>query len=69
MDEEQARAAEERCARMEVMLQELQQQNQELQHRLQEEQNIVVIERLRADHRSRTQMQEFANLTAELLAG
>ena len=36
LDEEQARAAEERYARMEATLQELQQQNQELQCRLQE---------------------------------
>ena len=34
MDEDQARAAEERYARMEVMLQELQQQNHELQRHL-----------------------------------
>ena len=36
LDEEQARAAEERYAQMEATLQELQQQNQELQCRLQE---------------------------------
>ena len=69
LDEEQARAAEERYARMEATLQELQQQNQELQRRLQEQQEIVNTERLHADHRSRVQTQEFANLTAELLAG
>ena len=34
-----------------------------------EQQDIVVAERLRADRRSHAQMQEFANLTAELLAG
>ena len=69
LDEEQARAAEERYARMEATLQELQQQNQELQRCLQEQQEIINTERLRADHRSRAQTQEFANLTAELLAG
>ena len=69
LDEEQARAAEECYARMEAMLQELQQQNQELQRHLQEQQEIVNTERLRADRRSRAQMQEFANLTAELLVG
>ena len=69
LDEEQARAAEERYVRMEATLQELQQQNQELQRRLQEQQEIVNTERLRADRRSRAQTQEFANLTTELLAG
>ena len=54
---------------MEATLQELQQQNQELQCRLQEQQEIVNTEHLRADRRSRAQTQEFANLTAELLAG
>ena len=60
---------EERYAWMEVTLQELQQQNQELQCRLQEQQEVVNTERLHADRRSRPQMQEFANLTPELLAG
>ena len=69
MDEEQAHAVEECYARMEAMLQELQQQNQELQCRLQEQQNIIETERLCADRRSRAQTQEFANLTVELLAG
>ena len=54
---------------MEATLQELQQQNQELQRRLQEQQEIVNTERLRADRRSRAQTPEFPNLTAELLAG
>ena len=53
LDEEQARAAEEHYTRMEATLQELQQQNQELQCRLQEQQEIVNTERLRADRRSR----------------
>ena len=36
---------------------------------LQEQQNIAAMERVRADLRSRAQTQEFANLTAKLLAG
>ena len=36
---------------------------------LQEQQEIVVAERLKADCRWRVQTQEFANLTAELLVG
>ena len=51
------------------MLQELQQQSQELQCHLQEQQNIIETEHLRADRRSRAQIQEFTNLAAELLAG
>ena len=69
MDEEEARATEERYAAMEATLQDLQQQNQELMCRLQEQQEMVVTELLRADHRSRAQTQEFANLTVELSAG
>ena len=69
LDEEQARAAEERYAWMEATLQELQQQNQELHCRLQEQQEVINTERLHADRRSRAQTQEFANLTMELLAG
>ena len=38
-------------------------------HDLQEAQNAAAMERVRADRRSRAQTQEFANLTAELLAG
>ena len=34
-----------------------------------EQQELVAMEHLRGDRRSRAQMQEFANLTAELLAG
>ena len=69
LDEEQAGAMEEHYARMEATFQELQQQNQELQCHLQEQQEVINTERLCADHRPRVQMQEFANLTAELLAG
>ena len=38
-------------------------------HYLQEQQDIVAMEHLHVDRRSRAQTQEFANLTAELLAG
>ena len=69
LDEEQARAAEERYARMEATLQELQQQNKELQCHLQEQQNTVETERLHADRKSRAEMQEFSNLTVEILVG
>ena len=44
MDEEEARTAEEHYAAMEAMLQELQQQNQEWMHCLQEQQDMLVIE-------------------------
>ena len=54
---------------MEATLQGLQQPNQELQRCLQEQQEIVNTEGLHANRRSRAQMQEFANLTTELLAG
>ena len=37
--------------------------------RLQEQENIVATEYLCADRRSRAQMQEFVNLTTELLVG
>ena len=53
---------------MEAELQALQQQNAEMMRELQEAQNAAVTERIRADRRSRAQMQEFATLTAELLA-
>ena len=69
LDEEQAHVSEECYAWMEATLQELQQQNQELQRRLQEQQEIINTERLRANRRLRAQTQEFANLNAELLAG
>ena len=54
---------------MGATLQESQQQNIELQCCLQEQQEVVNTERLHADRKSRAQMQEFANLVAELLAG
>ena len=57
MDEDQARATEERYAQMEATLQKLWQQNRELMARVQEQENIMATERLRADRRSRAQMQ------------
>ena len=42
--------------------------NEELVCSLQEQENILVTERLQADHQSRARTQEFANLTVELLA-
>ena len=69
MDEAEAQQAAERYAKMEENLQALRRQNEELMHALGEQQDLVVAERLRADRRARAQMQEFANLIAELLAG
>ena len=69
MDEAEAQQAAERYAKMEENLQALRRQNEELMCALGEQQELVAAERLRADRRARTQMQEFANLTAELLAG
>ena len=63
------RAAEERFALMEAELQTLREQNDNLMRELREQQTVVEAERLRADRRTRTQVQDFANLTAELLAG
>ena len=69
MDAEEAQAAAERYAVMEAELQTLRQQNAELQRTAREAQEMAATERTRADRRSRAQTQEFANLTAELLAG
>ena len=54
---------------MEAELQALRQQNAELARTVQEQQELVATERVRADRRARAQTQEFANLTVELLAG
>ena len=69
MGEGEAQQAEERYARMEAELHALRQQNAELTRTVQEQQELVATERVRADRRARAQTQEFANLTAELLAG
>ena len=69
MDEAEAQQAAERYAKMETELQALRRQNEELMRAMNEQQELVATERLRGDRRSRAQLQEFANLTAELLAG
>ena len=69
LGEEEAQQAAERYAKMEAELQALRQRNEELMRTVQEQQDLVAAERVRADRRSRAQTQEFANLTAELLAG
>ena len=69
LGEEEAQQAAERYAKMEAELQALRQQNEELARTVQEQQEMVATERLRADRRSRAQTQEFASLTAELLEG
>ena len=68
IDEADAQQAAERYAQMEAELQALQQRNAEIMRELQEAQNAAATERVRADRRSRAQTQEFATLTAELLA-
>ena len=68
LGEEDARATEACYAEIQVQLQALRQQNEELQCALQEQQEIAVTERLRGNRRSRDQMQEYTNLTVELLA-
>ena len=68
IDEAEAQQAAERYAQMETELQALQQRNAEIMRELQEAQNAAATERVRADRRSRAQTQEFATLTAELLA-
>ena len=68
IDEADAQQAAERYAQMETELQALQQRNEEIMRELQEAQNAAATERVRADRHSRAQTQEFATLTAELLA-
>ena len=69
LGEEEAQQATERYAKMEAELQALRLRNEELARTVQEQQEQVATERLRADRRARAQTQDFANLTAELLAG
>ena len=64
LGEEEAQQAAERYAKMEAELQALRQQNEELARSVQEQQEMVATERVRADRRARAQTQEFANLTA-----
>ena len=69
MGEEEAQAAAERYAQMEAELQALRLRNEELTRTVEQQQDQVEVERRRADRRSRAQTQEFASLTAKLLAG
>ena len=69
VDETEAQQVAERYAKMEAELQALRQQNEELMSAAREQQDLVAAECLRGDRHSHAQMQEFANLTAELLAG
>ena len=63
------RAAEEQFALMEAELQTLREQNETLMRELREQQSVAEAERLRAGRRTQAQVHDFANLTAELLAG
>ena len=69
LGEEEACQAQERYAALEAELQALRQHNKELSCGLQEQQEIVAAEHLRGDRKARAQMQDFANLIVELLAG
>ena len=69
MADEQTRQLAERVAALEAELQATLQANAELTRGLQEQREIAEIAQLRADRRGRAQMQDFANLTAELIAG
>ena len=69
MDEAEVQQAAECYAKMEAELQALRRQNEELMSAVRQRQDLVAAERLRGDRCTRALMQEFANLTAELLAG
>ena len=69
MADEQTRQLAERVAALEAELQATLQANAELMSGLQEQREIAETAQLRADRRGRAQMQDFANLTAELIAG
>lgn len=69
MAEEQLRNLVERVAALEAELQATRQANAELTQGLQEQREVAETAQLRADRRGRAQMQDFANLTAELIAG
>ena len=69
LGEKEAHAVAARYIALEAELQAMRLHNKELVCTLQEQENIVVTERLRVNRRSRAQTQEFANLTAELLTG
>ena len=58
LGEEEAQQAAERYAKMEAQPQALRQQNAELARTIQEQQELVAMERVRADCRARAQTQE-----------
>ena len=62
------RAAEERFLLMEAEMRTLREQNETLMRELREQQSVAEAERLRAGRRTQAQVQDFAHLTAELLA-
>ena len=64
LGEEEVQQAAERYANMEAKPQALRLRNEELARTVQEQQEQVATERLRADCRARAQTQDFANLTA-----
>ena len=68
MAEEQMRQLAERVAALEAELQATRQANAELTQGIAEQREIAETAQLRADRRGRAQMQDFANLTAELIA-
>ena len=67
MAEEQMRQLAERVAALEAELQATRQANAELMQGMAEQREIAETAQLRADRRRRAQMQDFANLTAELI--
>ena len=69
MDEAEAQQATERYAKMEAELQAIRRQNEELMSAVREQQDLVAAEHPHGDRHARAQMQDFANLTAKLLAG
>ena len=69
MAEAQMQQLMERVAALEAELQATRQANVELTQQFQEQREVAETAQLRADRRGRAQMHDFANLTAELLAG
>ena len=69
MAKEQARQLAERVATLEAELQATLQANAKLMRGLQEQCEVAETAQLRADRRGRAQMQDFANLAAEIIAG
>ena len=69
MGEEEACTAEARYVALEAELQAMHLCNEEMSCGLQEQEEIVAAERSWADRRAQAQMNEFANLKVELMAG